>query len=166
MKLAIVTIEIPKGSNNKYSVDPLTGRVHLKRELAASLAYPADYGFIEGTRTEEGDHLAAFVLLRNPIFPGVSIDTRVVGSLLTEDMGRTDMKVITVPANDPRWKEIRDIKDVPGDLRARMEFFLKHDKDFSPAPHRVVVSWGDFDYTRTIVDVAQLRFDSQFNGAK
>jgi inorganic pyrophosphatase len=161
MKISVVTVEIPKGSNNKYAVDPVTGRVHLQRELSASLAYPADYGYIERTRTEAGEHLGAFVLLRNPIFPGVAIDTRVVGALLTEDMGRTSMKVITVPANDTRWKHIRDIEDVPRDLLDRMEFFLKHDKDFSPAPHRIVVSRGDVDSTRTLVDIAQLRFDAQ-----
>ena len=41
-----VTIEIPKGSRNKYEVDHETGRVCLDRYLFTPMAYPADYGYI------------------------------------------------------------------------------------------------------------------------
>ena len=44
-----VTIEIPKGSRNKYEVDHETGKVFLDRYLFTSMAYPADYGFIDHT---------------------------------------------------------------------------------------------------------------------
>ena len=44
-----VTIEIPKGSRNKYEVDHETGRIRLDRRLFTSTAYPTDYGFVENT---------------------------------------------------------------------------------------------------------------------
>ena len=44
-----VTIEIPKGSRNKYEVDHETGKVYLDRYLFTPMAYPADYGFIDHT---------------------------------------------------------------------------------------------------------------------
>ena len=44
-----VTIEIPKGSRNKYEIDEETGKVHLDRYLFTPMAYPADYGFIDNT---------------------------------------------------------------------------------------------------------------------
>ena len=37
-----VTIEIPKGSRNKYEVDHETGKVYLDRYLFTPMAYPAD----------------------------------------------------------------------------------------------------------------------------
>jgi inorganic pyrophosphatase len=42
-----VTIEIPKGTRNKYEKDPRTGRIRLDRTLFTATQYPADYGFIE-----------------------------------------------------------------------------------------------------------------------
>jgi inorganic pyrophosphatase len=40
----LATIEIPRGSRNKYEVDHETGRVKLDRYLFTSMQYPADYG--------------------------------------------------------------------------------------------------------------------------
>ena len=74
-----VTIEIPKGSRNKYEVDHDTGRVRLDRYLYTSMAYPTDYGFIEDTLGEDGDPLDALVLLPEPLFPGVLVEARPVG---------------------------------------------------------------------------------------
>ena len=44
-----VTVEIPKGTKNKYEMDHLTGRIRLARTLFTSTPYPYDSGFIEGT---------------------------------------------------------------------------------------------------------------------
>ena len=54
-----VTIEIPKGSRNKYEVDHESGKVYLDRYLFTPMAYPADYGFIDHTLGEDGDPLDA-----------------------------------------------------------------------------------------------------------
>lgn len=64
-----VTIEIPKGGKNKYEVDHHTGRIRLDRTLFTATAYPADYGFIEGTLGQDGDPLDALVLVSEPTFP-------------------------------------------------------------------------------------------------
>ncbi len=65
-----VTIEIPKGSRNKYEVDHETGRIRLDRRLFTSTAYPTDYGFVENTLGEDGDPLDALVILDEPTFRG------------------------------------------------------------------------------------------------
>jgi inorganic pyrophosphatase len=44
-----VVVEIPKGSRNKYEMDPASGHLVLDRMLFTSTMYPADYGYIEGT---------------------------------------------------------------------------------------------------------------------
>ncbi|MBQ1424972.1 MAG: inorganic diphosphatase, partial [Aeriscardovia sp.] len=51
MKDDIVTVlvEIPRGSRNKYELDPKRGRIKLDRTLFTAMGYPDDYGFIEGT---------------------------------------------------------------------------------------------------------------------
>ena len=57
------------GSRNKYELDPELGSVVLDRRLFTSMAYPADYGFVEGALGEDGDPLDALVLVGEPTFP-------------------------------------------------------------------------------------------------
>ena len=61
-----VTIEIPKGSRNKYEVDHETGRVCLDRYLFTPMAYPADYGYIDHTLGEDGDPPVSYTHLTLP----------------------------------------------------------------------------------------------------
>ena len=68
-----MVVEIPKGSRNKYEVDHDTGAVWLDRRLFTAMSYPADYGFIPDTLSEDGDPLDAMVLLEEPTFPGCHI---------------------------------------------------------------------------------------------
>jgi len=75
----MVVVEIPKGSRNKYELDPTTGQIVLDRMLFTSMQYPADYGFIEGTLAGDGDTLDALVFVGEPTFPGCRIRARVVG---------------------------------------------------------------------------------------
>ena len=67
----VVFVEVPSGSRNKYELDPELGAIVLDRRLFTSMAYPADYGFIEGTMGGDGDPLDALVLVGDPTFPGL-----------------------------------------------------------------------------------------------
>src|ERR1043165_1922352 len=80
-----VFVEIPKGQKNKYEVDHESGRIRLDRTLFTSTAYPADYGFIEGTLGQDGDPLDALVLLQQPTFPGCLIRCRAIGMFRMKD---------------------------------------------------------------------------------
>ena len=75
----IVFVEIPSGSRNKYEYDEELGGIVLDRRLFTAMAYPADYGFVEGTLAEDGDPLDALVLVSDPTFPGCRIRVRPVG---------------------------------------------------------------------------------------
>ena len=96
-----VTIEIPKGSRNKYEIDHETGKVYLDRYLFTPMAYPADYGFIDHTLGEDGDPLDALVLLPEPVFPGVVVKARILGVFKMTDEAGGDDKLLCV-VDDPR----------------------------------------------------------------
>ncbi len=96
-----VTIEIPKGSRNKYEVDHHTGRIRLDRTLFTATQYPADYGFIDNTLGQDGDPLDALVLLEAPTFPGCLVTARAIGMFRMTDEAGPDDKVLCVSANDP-----------------------------------------------------------------
>ena len=72
----VVFVEIPAGSRNKYEYDEELGGIVLDRRLFTAMAYPADYGFVEGTLAEDGDPLDALVLVSDPTFPGCRIRVR------------------------------------------------------------------------------------------
>ncbi len=97
-----VTIEIPKGSRNKYEVDHETGKVFLDRYLFTPMAYPADYGFIDHTLGEDGDPLDALVILPEPVFPGVVVEARVLGVFKMTDEAGGDDKLLYVQPMESR----------------------------------------------------------------
>jgi inorganic pyrophosphatase len=122
-------IEIPGGSRNKYEWDPEIGRFRLDRMLFSAVHYPGDYGFIPYTFSGDGDPLDGLVLLGEPTFPGCIITSRVVGVFWMSDEKGADAKIITVPDEDPRWPNVRDIEDVPAHLLDEVGHFFSIYKD-------------------------------------
>jgi inorganic pyrophosphatase len=125
----VVYVEIPSGSRNKYEYDPELGGIVLDRRLFASMSYPADYGYLEGTLGEDGDPLDALVFVVDPTFPGCRIRVRVVGVFHMEDEKGIDDKVLCVPVNDPAWAVVADVHDIPPPLRNEIEHFFQVYKD-------------------------------------
>ena len=125
----MVFVEIAKGERNKYEFDPDAGGVVLDRTLFASVAYPAEYGFIEGTMGRDDDPLDALVLTGAPTFPGCRIRARPVAMLRMFDQDGPDEKILCVPLRDPVWADLRDLDDVPVPVRREIEHFFTVYKD-------------------------------------
>ena len=137
-----VTIEIPKGSRNKYELDHETGKIYLDRYLFTPMAYPLDYGFIDGTLGEDGDPLDALVILPEPVLPGVIVPARVLGVFKMTDEAGGDDKLLCV-SDDPRWAHLQDIEDVSQFQRDEIEHFFVHYKDLEPNKEVTGSGWGN-----------------------
>ena len=137
-----VTIEIPKGSRNKYELDHETGKIYLDRYLFTPMAYPLDYGFIDGTLGEDGDPLDALVILPEPVLPGVIVPARVLGVFKMTDEAGGDDKLLCV-IDDPRWAHLQDIEDVSQFQRDEIEYFFVHYKDLEPNKEVTGSGWGN-----------------------
>ncbi len=137
-----VIVEIPQGSMNKYEIDHDTGEVWLDRHLFAATVYPAEYGFFPHTLAEDGDPLDALVLLEDPTFPGCHIKARAVAVLEMSDEAGRDLKVLCVPADDPRWSQITDVGDVDEFLLAEVRHFFTVYKDLDPGKEAVIGDWS------------------------
>jgi inorganic pyrophosphatase len=124
-----VVIEIPKGSRNKYEMDPATGDIFLDRMLFTSMVYPADYGYIEGTLGGDGDTLDALVFVGEPTFPGCRIHARPIGLFRMTDEKGQDEKILCVPLRDPLWSHIEQLGDVNPNLLNEIEHFFQVYKD-------------------------------------
>jgi len=152
-----VTIEIPKGSRNKYEVDHETGKVYLDRYLFTSMGYPADYGFIDHTLGEDGDPLDAMVLLPDSVPPGVIVKARPVAVYTMTDEAGGDDKLLCV-LDDPRWEHIQDVGDVNEfELKAIAHFFERY-KDLEPGKFVNPGEWVGKDHAFKLIDEAKARY--------
>jgi inorganic pyrophosphatase len=145
-----VVVEIPRGSRNKYEFDHEHHVIRLDRRLFTATAYPADYGFIPETLSEDGDPLDALVLVSDATFPGCRIRVRPIGIFHMSDEKGPDEKIICVPLNDPSWGRLSDIHDVPPGLRDEVEHFFQVYKDLD---HQGKVSTRGFGNRAEAEDV-------------
>lgn len=122
-------IEINRGSKNKYEIDKRTGIIALDRAMHTSQDYPFDYGFVPQTLWDDGDALDVVVLTTYPLFPGILVRVRPVAIVNMTDSGDSDAKIIAVPCEDPRFDEVRDLKDVnKHTMKEIQHFYLTYKK--------------------------------------
>jgi len=79
-----VVIDTPAGSRNKYRYDEQLGIFRISRVLPQGAVFPYDFGFIPGTRAEDGDALDVLVLQFPASFPGCLATVRLIGVLHAE----------------------------------------------------------------------------------
>jgi inorganic pyrophosphatase len=127
-----VTIEIPKGTRNKYEMDLGIGRLRLDRTLFTATQYPADYGFIENSLGEDTDPLDALVLVQEPTFPGCLVRCRAIGMFRMRDEKGPDPKVLCVPTADLRLGYLTDITDLERFHALEIQHFFEVYKDLEP----------------------------------
>jgi inorganic pyrophosphatase len=127
-------IEIPQGSTTKYELDKESGVLKVDRFLHTNMFFPFNYGFIPTTLAEDGDPLDVLVLSIYPIKPGTVIAVRPIGMLEMEDESGIDTKILSVPVEkvDPKYKGVKDIKDLDKEQLDRIKHFFDHYKDLEP----------------------------------
>jgi inorganic pyrophosphatase len=72
-------VESPKGATIKIKFEPSLSAFRVKRALPQGLAYPFDWGFIPGTKGEDGDPVDALVVHGTGTYPGIVITSRTLG---------------------------------------------------------------------------------------
>ncbi|HET6946353.1 MAG TPA: inorganic diphosphatase [bacterium] len=150
-------VEIPKGSRNKFELDPSSGRLRLDRVLYSPLHYPADYGFIPGTLAEDGDHLDVLIVTYDPTFPGCLVPVRPVGVLDMRDEKGRDEKILAVPDGDPRFREIADLAHLAPHFLAEIQHFFEVYKTLEEKSTEIV-GWSGAAVAEQTVREAQGRY--------
>lgn len=139
-----VVIEIPmKGDPVKYEVDKDTGTLCVDRFMTAAMYYPANYGYVPETLSEDGDPVDVLVITPVPLMSGSVIRTRLVAMLKMTDESGVDAKLIGVPA-DKLSQSYRDIKchnDLPHNTIATIEHFFEHYKDLDEGKWVKIDGW-------------------------
>ena len=145
-----VIVEIPKGSQNKYEYNKRLNIITLDRVLFSPFHYPADYGLIPRTMSEDGDPLDALVLVTNPTHPGILIKARPVGMLRMSDVGKIDDKILCVVKDDPRFKRYNNITDLEEHLLKEIMHFFQVYKELE-AKEVKMIGWKNAEEAKKII---------------
>jgi inorganic pyrophosphatase len=154
------TIEIPRGSRNKYEFDHERHVFRLDRVLYSSVHYPTDYGFIEGTLSGDGDPLDVLVVVEEPTFPGCHLRARPIGALIMTDEKGEDEKILAVPVDDPRFTSVNRLADLDEHWPREIAAFFRTYKDLQGV-QTDVRDWHDVDEAWRVIVEAKDRFERQ-----
>ena len=117
-------IEIPIGSSVKYELDKSTGLLRVDRVLYSSVHYPANNGFIPRTYCDDRDPLDVLVLGQEEVVPLCIVRAKAIGVMQMIDQNEEDDKIIAVHADDPEYRDYRDISELPEHrLKSLQRFF-------------------------------------------
>jgi inorganic pyrophosphatase len=139
-----VVIEIPMGGAPvKYEIDKESGAMFVDRFLHTAMFYPAHYGFIPHTLSDDGDPVDCMVIGRHALVPGVVLPSRPIGALLMEDESGQDEKILAVPVNKlhPFYEDVTSYKDLHHILIEQIEHFFTHYKDLEKGKWVKVKHW-------------------------
>jgi len=140
-------IEIPKGSNVKYELDEESGLVKVDRILHTSMVYPFNYGFIAGTKGEDGDPLDVMVISTTPFATGSFVIARPIGLLKMKDEEGIDTKIMAVPLEkvDPDFKGVNDVSQLGDHVKSMIAHFFSYYKSIEPGKWAEVSGWEGAD---------------------
>lgn len=120
----ISVIEISKNGRNKYELDKKTGMLRLDRVLYTSTHYPANYGFIPRTYSDDNDPLDVLVLCQE-ILPLTLVECYPIGVLTMTDNNEYDEKIIAICKQDPFLNSYQDIKELPIQISSEIVHFFE-----------------------------------------
>lgn len=142
-ELVNVLIEVPLDSKVKYEFDKETEMITVDRFLFFDRGYPANYGFIPGTLSGDGDPVDVLVLCPEALIPGSVIQAKPIGMLETEDEKGQDAKLVAVPTEktNPEFGKYNDISELPEELTEKIKYFFENYKKNEPGKWVKVKEW-------------------------
>lgn len=160
-----VIIEIPmNGAPVKYEVNKETGALFVDRFMSTAMFYPANYGYIPDTLSEDGDPVDVLVITPVPLTSGAAITCRVVGMLRMTDESGVDAKLLALPISKvtKMYDNIHNYSDLPRHLLLSLEHFFKHYKDLEDNKWVTVEGWEGPDAAREEIMASVKRYKKSF----
>jgi inorganic pyrophosphatase len=127
-KFVNVIVETPRGCRNKFKYEAALGRFTLHAVLPAGAAFPYDFGFIPGTKADDGDPIDVLVLMDEPAFAGCVVPARLIGVIEAEqtESGKTvrNDRLVAVAKNAHDYQDLRNLADLNANLLKELEHFF------------------------------------------
>lgn len=139
-----VIIEIPMNAPPvKYEVDKKSGALFVDRLLTTAMFYPANYGYIPHTLSQDGDPVDVLVITPCPLVHGSVINCRAVGLLKMTDEAGIDAKILAVPVDKVSkiYSAVKNYQDLPQHQLQAIEHFFTHYKDLEQGKWVKIEGW-------------------------
>jgi len=152
-----VVIEIPANSTPiKYEIDKDSDALFVDRFMATPMFYPANYGYIPNTLSEDGDPLDVLVVAPYPVAPGAVIRSRAVGVLKMTDESGVDAKILAVPHSKLTtiYNDVKEVEDLPPLLIEQIKHFFENYKDLEAGKWVKVEAWENAEQARATITAA------------
>ncbi len=156
-----VIIEIPANHDPiKYEVDKDSNAIFVDRFVATPMFYPANYGYVPQTLSEDGDPLDVLVVTPYPVMPGSVIRSRVVGVLNMSDESGIDAKLLAVPHSKltKLYEHVQEIADLDELLVKQIVHYFENYKALEPGKWVKVNGWDAADAARAEVIASRNRY--------
>ena len=133
MEIITAIIETPRGSTEKYDYDEKSGFFKLKKILPSGMMFPYDFGFIPGTKGEDGDPLDIIIISEFHSFPGCMMDCRLIGVLKAVQTEKKKKirndRFIAIPVQSTTFKKIETANNLSHNTVEELEqFFINYNK--------------------------------------
>lgn len=158
-----VIIEIPMHAEPvKYEVDKTSGALFVDRFISTAMFYPANYGYIPQTLSDDGDPVDVLVVTPVPLISGSVIRSRVIGMLEMTDESGIDAKLLAVPIDklSQLYHHVQTYSDLPQTLLNSLAHFFEHYKDLEPNKWVKVDGWVGPDLAREEIMQSIARYNA------
>ena len=154
-------IEIPANhAPIKYELDKASGQLFVARFLSTPMLYPANYGFIPRTLSEDGDPLDILVITPCPVAPGTVLRCRPVGVMYMSDEAGPDAKIVAVPHDklSTLFQGIHECSDLSDLVLKQIQHFFENYKTLEPGKWVRMERWGSANEAREEIQKSVLAY--------
>lgn len=123
--------------------------------------YPANYGFIPRTLSEDGDPLDVLVICSEQLECRSLVRCYPIGVVNTIDNGNEDAKIIAIPFTDPNYNCYKSIHDLPQHVFSEIEHFFSVYKTLENKIS-IVEEVRDVETAEYIIDKSIKNYNKEF----
>jgi inorganic pyrophosphatase len=136
-----VVVETPRGCRNKFKFDEKLGLFRLNSVLPAGSVFPFDFGYVPGTRADDGDPIDVLLLMDEPVFTGCVVRARLIGVIEAEqeEDGKTERndRLLGVACDSRDHQHLKGMKDVEPHLLKEIEHFFVSYHQLTSTPFKI-----------------------------
>lgn len=130
-----VVVETPKASRNKFAYEATLGAFALHFVLPQGMEFPFDFGFVPGTKAQDGDPIDVLLVMEESVTQGVVVDVRLIGvirGMQTEKDGESEEndRLVAVVPSSPLYRNIERLSELPKEALEQIErFFVNYNAE-------------------------------------